>query len=256
MVIEFYDLQFEFGFTAIVKHVAGTRMIAQGGDGLLRGATNEGVICGEDFLPFLSLHKSSIDRSPSLQEWIMKWATSSDLIFLQPEDWFIRAHDITSFRYNDFDICKKEWKPTIQKGTYIWSPPPCVADVAIEELRKARIKHHRSTHILAIPKLMSPYWLKSLYRSCDFVIEIPASQLFWNSNMHKPLLLGICLPYFRSHPYIFKNTPKLHSLHWRMLKVFKNNKVDKGNILYELLSLHWKVQSMQGDVVRKLIYFE
>lgn len=90
---------------------------------------------------------------------------------------------------------------------------------------------------LAIPKLMLPCWMRNIYKSCDFVIEIPVSQPFWKSNMHEPLFLGVCLPYFRFHPYIFKNTLKLQLIHQRILGVYKDNNLDKGDILHELLSL-------------------
>ena len=37
MVIEFYALQFQYGFSCIVNHVSGNGMIAQGSNGLSRG---------------------------------------------------------------------------------------------------------------------------------------------------------------------------------------------------------------------------
>lgn len=86
MVIKFYNIQFEFGFTSIITHVSGTRMIAQGGYRLSCGATNKGVLCSEEFISFLPLHKTTINRSPSLQEWILEWIVTSEPIFLQPED--------------------------------------------------------------------------------------------------------------------------------------------------------------------------
>ena len=88
-------------------------MIAQGGDGLSCGATNEGVMSGEDFLLFLPLHRSAIERSVSLRNWIEKWGGPNELILLQPEDWFVRAHDIVGHTYSKHDPHQKEWKPII-----------------------------------------------------------------------------------------------------------------------------------------------
>jgi len=44
MVIEFHSLLMKYECQAFISHIAGTRMIARGGDGLSRGALNEGVM--------------------------------------------------------------------------------------------------------------------------------------------------------------------------------------------------------------------
>ena len=86
MVIEYFELQVIFNFTILITHVAGKRMIACGSDGLSRGATNEGIMNGEDFLSFLPLHLSAIDRSSDLKNWVLDWTKRSKVIFLSPED--------------------------------------------------------------------------------------------------------------------------------------------------------------------------
>ena len=53
-----------------VIHVAGTRMISQGTDGLLRGCLIEGVMAGTPMLDFKPLHLSALDRQPTLLQWI------------------------------------------------------------------------------------------------------------------------------------------------------------------------------------------
>ena len=46
LVIRFQALQAHYDTQIIVSHVSGKRMIAQGADGLSRGAENEGVMAG------------------------------------------------------------------------------------------------------------------------------------------------------------------------------------------------------------------
>jgi hypothetical protein len=59
-------------------HVAGTRMIWSGVDGLSRGDHNGGVMAGEDMLSFVPLSQSAAERSSSLLPWVKKWAAPKD----------------------------------------------------------------------------------------------------------------------------------------------------------------------------------
>ena len=69
-------------------HVAGTRMIAQGSDGLSRGNLSEGVMRGTAMDSFIPLNETAFKRSSTLKEWIRSWAFG-DLELLAPKDWFI-----------------------------------------------------------------------------------------------------------------------------------------------------------------------
>ena len=145
----------QYGCQAFVSHIAGTRMIAQGGDGLSRGALNEGVMQGEDFLSFIPFHLSAVERDPKMIDWIRSWTDNKDnkTLFLTPDDWYERGRDIVgwSMRQDNHEVL------IIKRGTFVWTPPPAVFNfVAIEELQKACIKRHDRTHIKLVPRLMTP----------------------------------------------------------------------------------------------------
>jgi hypothetical protein len=53
-----------------VIHVAGTRMIGQGSDGLSRGNLTEGVMTGQSMLSYVPLGKTALERAPALEPWI------------------------------------------------------------------------------------------------------------------------------------------------------------------------------------------
>eukprot|EP00980_Cylindrotheca_fusiformis_P017245 scaffold5326_cov80-Cylindrotheca_fusiformis.AAC.1 len=180
MVQEFHHLEMTYGFVALVVHCAGTRMIAQGTDGLSRGGLNEGVMGGKPMTSFLPLHLNAFERCPPLHHWVTSWA-GPEAIFLSPEDWFFRGHDLT------LTPTTRELK--VKPGIMIWSPPPAAAEVALEELRKARIKRQRSTHVVIIPRLCTPMWLKQLYKASDLVLEIPPACPFWSSDMFEPIFI-------------------------------------------------------------------
>jgi hypothetical protein len=72
-------------------HVAGTRMIAQGTDGLSRGCLSEGIMKGDSMLSFVPLHLSPLARQPGLLPWIQEWTGQSTLQPLTPTDWYRRG---------------------------------------------------------------------------------------------------------------------------------------------------------------------
>ena len=96
-------------------HIAGSRMIAQGSDGLSRGDLYEGVMGGKSLLSFIPLAESAMDRSPLLKPWIQGWAASldSDVKFLTPEGWYERGHDIQGGTVNVDGI----WIPTYRAAS-------------------------------------------------------------------------------------------------------------------------------------------
>ena len=104
---------------------------------------------------FIPLNESALERSSTLKEWLESWATGN-LEFLEPRDWFIRSHDLVEGEF-EVNADRFEW-PRYRKGTYVWSPPPAAAEPALEELRKARHRRTASTHLILIPRLLTPTW--------------------------------------------------------------------------------------------------
>jgi hypothetical protein len=94
LVLRLRRLEMEVGMTLSVIHVAGTRMISQGTDGLSRGNLLEGVMKGEGFQNFVPIHKSAMERSAGLDKWLRRKMGVRVLEVLEPKDWFLKGHDI------------------------------------------------------------------------------------------------------------------------------------------------------------------
>ena len=87
-------VEIEAGFTFHFVYVAGTRMIAQGTDGLSRGILLEGVLTGKPMLDYVDLAKSATDRYPPLLEFVRSWTQKPKLKSLTAEEWFVEDHGI------------------------------------------------------------------------------------------------------------------------------------------------------------------
>ena len=252
LVIRLRATTTKYGVKVHIFHVSGTRMIAQGTDGVSRGFLGEGIMSGESMVSFIPIHLAATERSEGLADWIKDWAGST-IIELAPIDWFDVGHD--------FDGWSKSWdgfdRPTLSEGrSYLWAPPPFAADVAISELRKARIKRQTSSHVFVVPKLCSPLWIKQLFKAADLVFEIPSGQPFWDRSVHEPLLIAIVFPFIRSKPWQLRSTPKMYAMGSELRRMFHEEDLDPRDLLREFWTKCHRLRFMPENVVRKVLYFD
>ena len=154
-------LQMKYGFEIHVIHVAGTRMIMQGTDGLSRGDVTKTLLNTKPLRFYAPIHLNALERLEGLDQWIKSWSGSAAM-FLNPENWFVEAHDLR--------LVGERHNLKIESGTYIWTPPPCITDVTLEQLRCARIKRQDSIHIMVVPKLFFSLWRRQLYKAMDMIL--------------------------------------------------------------------------------------
>ena len=97
LVLRFKKLEIIYGCSILVTHVAGTRMILQGTDGISRGDLYQGVSVGEEILNHCPWGKTALQADPKLLNKVRSWS-STTLTRLQPRDWFEFGHDIQAWR--------------------------------------------------------------------------------------------------------------------------------------------------------------
>jgi hypothetical protein len=218
-----------------VIHVAGTRMIRQGTDGLSRGCLTEGVMSGKSMLEFIPLHLSALDRQPTLLQWIRDWTMASDLTPLSPSDWFERGHGICRGTYDKRGL----WHPTAISETWLlWSPPPAAADVAVEELLYSRHKRHHLNHVFLVPRLATHLWRKKLYKVGDIVFELPpGSRPFWPVEEHEPLIIGHTLRFVFCAPWQLRQSPSLLAMGRELQGMWEEEGRDEWSLLCKLSQL-------------------
>ena len=148
--------------------VAGTRMIEQGTDGLSRGDMINGTMAGEMFLSFVPISDSAFDWSPKLKKWILDTLVPIGFCLLDYNNWF-------EFALEDLSGC------------YIWCPPPCITDVAVDQACEIKLIHPDSSHIFVVRTIMTNLWRKQLMKLSDISFIIPAGSHTWKESMHKPV---------------------------------------------------------------------
>jgi len=202
LVLRLRKIELDHCFILHGVHVSGTRMIAQGTDGLSRGSFLEGVMTGKDMLAYVDLAKGTIERQPTLVDYVQSWVKKAlrwEARILQVEEWFQEGHGVLGGSKNSHGV----WIPNHEPNgrVYLWNPPPVIADVALEECMKAVHKRTDAFHIFLIPRLYSPAWLRILYKLSDFTFAIPPCSQHWPRHMHEPLFIGISLPLIRCCPW-------------------------------------------------------
>eukprot|EP00986_Skeletonema_menzelii_P013615 scaffold8081_cov83-Skeletonema_menzelii.AAC.2 len=252
LVVRLRKLEMDYNLTIHLIHVAGDRMIDQGTDGGSRGSLLEGVLAGKPMLDFVDLAKTAMERHEPLLDWIRGWTNDKSLSPLTPEEWFVKAHGIWGGKINSDGI----WMPLHEKKyqVHLWSPPPAVADAALEELLKARHKRSDTYHIITIPRLMTPRWRRLFSKVVDFSCEIPAGSAQWPANMFEPLWLGIVLPFTIHRPWQLKRAPLLLELEREMRQVLKSGEGDGGgHILRKLWSLNTRLSKLPPSLARQVL---
>jgi hypothetical protein len=88
LILRLQFIHLHAGMTLHFAHIAGTRMIAQGTDGLLRSSGNGGVPLEDDFLSHIPLHLGVLERQPlEVREWVEGWFRGLEgAVWLTPDD--------------------------------------------------------------------------------------------------------------------------------------------------------------------------
>jgi hypothetical protein len=215
-----------------VVHVAGTRMIVQGTDGLSRGDFSSGVMSGMAMLQFVPLHQSAFDRSDAVLPWLREWAPDPLITVLTLDDWYEKGHGLLGGSTNDEGL----WIP--QEGPdrwFLWGPPPAAAGSAVHELGISRHKRTSLGHIFVCSRLFTHRWRKKLFNVADVVFEVPAGKRpFWSTSMHEPLLIGLILPFSLSPPWQLRGSERLLALERSLRQVWQDPSADERPLLRQL----------------------
>ena len=253
LILRLKKLELRIGCLFNVIHVLGNRMIAQGTDGTSRGDLGEGVMKGQTMLSFIPLHLTAIERCGNLKEQLKKVIVprvgEGEVVFLGYEDWFERAHDIIGGSKNEDGI----WIPLYQSSTYIWTPPPAGAHLAVEQLRRARLKRENSTHVVIVPRLMSMEWKRQLYRVSDLFVELPFDDVWSKKDQHEPLTFAVVFPFLSHRPWQLKRSQTFLGMGNILRRMWKESQSPPWDLLLKFFEQSRKLEHLPERVVRQML---
>lgn len=231
LVLRMRQLQMSYDCLIHLVHIAGTRMIWQGTDGLSRGDFTSGVMGGEQMLSFVPLHLNVFERSSNAVDWIMSWCPTYSGSEALDDTFHLWTHN--------------EWPlPTEALHTYLWYPPPAGAEVAAEFLAKSIHKRPSSVHIFVCPRLMTARWFRLVNKASDFVVDIPVRSPIWNASQHEPLIMLISLPLSRSKPWRHRLNPTTERTRAEVQKLLGDNFDRSGIVLRKFLLRAWDMAAV------------
>jgi hypothetical protein len=234
IILKLKQLELEHSLHLYVVHIAGTRMMAQGTDGLSRGVAWE----FDNPLAFVPLHLSPFDRDPLLLPWVVSWIPPP----FQPrpilaDEWYTVGHGWEGHTTNSDGI----WHPLpVPASTVlVWHPAPTAAEAALEELCLGRHKRPHLRHIFMCPRLFTHAWRKRLFKFADMVFYLSPGFLpqVWGSCQHEPVVVGIFLPLLQTPPWRMKGTPPLTTLQHRLRTAFASRDTNLHLVLSHVWSL-------------------
>jgi len=236
-----------------VIHVAGTRMIHQGTDGLLRGLLTDGMFASDPMKLHIPLHLAAHQRHSPLLSWIQSWCPLSTIQPLTPAEWFWEGHGLstqgvmTSQGTYFLSLHPVDW--------FLWSPPPAATRAALEELAASRHKRPGLNHIFIVPCLYTLQWRRLLYKKADVVFKLPAGvRPAWPLPMHEPLVVGLTLHFAVCPPFQLRFHPPLLELVRTLHGLWSHVSGNEGLILHQLCQSPATLESLQGWEARSVLH--
>jgi hypothetical protein len=237
MMLEICEAAIKFQFLLHFVHVAGTRMIEVGVDGISGAELDVGKLTNSTTI-WIPMHLSPVQRNDLLHTWISSWI-SEPLHFAEPHDWFEEDQQIHCHIVN----------PPSQ--VWIWDLPPAAALDVLEELVNGRLKRHETIlDIAVIPLILNTDWFKCFLKTVDFYFFVHVGAIpAWPSSMHEGLTIGLYFPLLRYEPWDWKNVPFMGKFGSTLSALYHTNPSRARDLLREF----WKARTWVATMSQRMV---
>ena len=116
---------------------------------------------------------------------------------------------------------------------------------AQEELAVSRHKRPHLNHIFIVPRIFTSQWRRLLYKTADFVFELPAgARPAWPASMHEPLVVSLTLRFAACAPFQLRNHPTVLELGRTLHGLWPYVSRDERGVLCQLCNTPATLESM------------
>ena len=137
------------------------------------------------------------------------------------------------------------------EGNYLWTPPPVVAQVAVEQLCRNYHLREKRLHVVCIPCLMTYMRRKQLSKVTYLLLTLTFDETVWSQGNHEKLV--IVLPFIAQRPWKLQGTDFLVGYERSLQEVWDKEKNLGVDYLRELLVTARSLGELPGNVVRRLL---
>ena len=190
--------------------ISGNMMFWQEGNALSRGDFSSGVMAREKFLKFLPLHESAFERQEIVRGWCPSRNGKSWRVE-KPEDWFYEV-------FLD------------PEGSWIWSPPPVIAKITVEQMCEVKYIFPQSRHLFICHLIMTGIWRKQLDKIADTQFSLVQGSTHWQEDIFEPLTIVLLTPLLSYSPwkagrttFMEKWKDKVRKVSWNDPQAFRNH---------------------------------
>jgi hypothetical protein len=220
LVVRLRKLQMEGQLFINFVWISGNQMINQGTDSLSRGDLTSGVMQGDAFLKHIPLREAVGKRHDLFLRWLKEALPGEEWRHLEPKDWFGKAFEE-------------------EQGKFIWTPPPAIADVALEQLCEVRHIHPHASHVFVCPTLITGRWKKQLLKISDAMFTLKAGTPLWPQEMLEPVTVCLISPLLSSSPWTMHRTEWLVERQDFMQEMLRSNSKAGRDCLREFWHESW-----------------
>ena len=179
------------------------------------------------------------------------WINDSNLKVLTENEWFWEGQGLGSSMWLNCDGMSFPTRGTSM--SLIWIPPPCIAEVALESLRKSLHRRPDMLHVFVCPRVMTCTWMKQMLKSCTMSFFVDVGTSFWPSSMHEPLVIGIYLPNLVCPPFTLRRSRSVLVMEGKLRALSKSKAGTQGTILRQFLLFTRSLPALSESMVWSLL---
>mmetsp|Transcript_9223 Transcript_9223/g.14186 ORF Transcript_9223/g.14186 Transcript_9223/m.14186 type:complete len:178 (+) Transcript_9223:4078-4611(+) len=174
-------------------------------------------MAGDEFLEHVPLNLNAFKGHLPLRSWMKDALPGRDWVFLDEEGWYGKAFEDS-------------------KGKYVWAPPPCVANVCLEQMCEVWHIHPHFSHLFLCPAIMMIDQRKQLTKHSDSMFVVKEGAPIWPTDMLEPMMISLTVPLLPHRLWMMRRSEWVASRKGSLLEMFRSSAANGRSYLRKFWS--------------------